>query len=538
MLERTEESHRKPLEIGRSIAGYHIVSEIGRGGFGIVYEAVNPVTKERVAIKQFYPQAIASWVEGTIVVKREDDQEFVERILQRFEDEATVQFNFVHPNILRVKNFVRADNTGYLISEYVDGVNLLQFLKPHGNVFSDASAFRRTMEPIADAIAYVHERLVLHRDISPDNILIDKAGRPVLVDFGAAKLDLRRSAGVSSLVPYKEAYAPVEQQVPGPERPEGYYTDIYALAGTMYCTLSGKPPARAIDRVLASQDPYVSLAVTTKVRCPEAVYSAIDKGLSLSPPSRPQTIEDFVHLFGWRARSRCRVSESNDEMPRLLDMPLLSAAKGNDLGRIGSKNRRSAYVFVAALIAAVIGVLFFVLGRPPLDQSSNSRREASTVSTEPTSISTPEATYIPAPAHTPVPIDPSGQASASRSPDSSSHSTAPSSGQQSITPEARASQPQIEPRITSPGASSPSFDCSTNRSVDEQAICRSPQLSYKDQQLAAIYSNLRQSLNSSAAIRLRDEQRAWLKSRSGCGANEHCLSQLYAARIQALQSWR
>jgi serine/threonine protein kinase len=293
------EHSRKPLEAGHIIGGYGIVRVIGQGGFGIVYEAENPTTLERVAIKQFYPNAIATWQHGTIVVKGEDDRELVAKILKRFQQEAAMQFNFRHDNILKVKNFIAADNTGYMISEYIDGGSLLNFLKPYGSTFPDEGMFRRTMEPVLDALSYVHERLTLHRDVSPDNIMVDVAGRPVLVDFGAAKLDLRLNHNPTSVVQFREDYAPIEQQYPSIERPEGYYTDIFAAAGTMYRVLTGKPPERAVGRSLAAKDPYVPVADVSKVRCSPEVYKAIDCGLAMAGAERPATIAIFRQMLGW-----------------------------------------------------------------------------------------------------------------------------------------------------------------------------------------------------------------------------------------------
>jgi serine/threonine protein kinase len=145
------------------IGGYGIVRVVGQGGFGIVYEAYNRATQERVAIKQFYPNALASWRHGTFVVNREDDKEFIAKILTRFEEEARLQFGFDHPNILKVKNYVPADNTGYLITEFIDGNTVPEFLKPHGSIFPDEAAFRSIMDPILEAVKYVHERGTLHR---------------------------------------------------------------------------------------------------------------------------------------------------------------------------------------------------------------------------------------------------------------------------------------------------------------------------------------------------------------------------------------
>lgn len=293
-----EEHSRKPLKVGRNIGGYDIVRVIGQGGFGIVYEGLNRTTRERVAIKQFYPSAIATWQQG-IVVDRDDDKALVAKVLKRFEDEAALQFGFTHPNILRVKNFIRADNTGYMITDYVDGGSLLDMLQPYGSVFPNEDAFRRTMEPILDALHYVHVRGTLHRDISPDNIMVDSSGKAILVDFGAAKIDLRANAAISSVLQFREDYAPIEQQFPSAERKEGYYTDIFAVAGTMYRLLSGTAPARAVARAVDGKDPYIPIGLIAKTRCSDAVYAAIDRGLAMKASARPTTVAQFLQLLGW-----------------------------------------------------------------------------------------------------------------------------------------------------------------------------------------------------------------------------------------------
>ncbi|MCK1489752.1 protein kinase [Bradyrhizobium sp. 180] len=424
-----EEVHRKPLGPGHSIAGYSIIREVGRGGFGIVYEALNPVTQDRAAIKQFYPQAIASWLEGTIVVKKADDKELVDRILERFEAEAKLQFNFNHPNILRVKNFVRADNTGYLITEFIDGTSLADFLKSYGHVFPDWETFQRVMQPVTDALRYVHKQNALHRDISPDNILIEKSGRPILVDFGAAKVDLRRTPSASSIVPYKEAYAPVEQQVPAAERPEGRYTDIYALAGTMYCTLVGHPPVRAVDRALASKDPYVPVGQIAKIECPEAVYKAIDHGLALAAMSRPQTVETFMQSLGWLDGPPTTPEPSS---ARIVSTPAASASAGTE--RFDDRRRKSnwkPYALVALLIAVVGGALFQFSGGNELSTPTPPPRSSS-------------ATSAPSPAPTPPP--PSSTATSSSHEPSSSAPAASLSKSTPTPAQTPISAPTLDPR--------------------------------------------------------------------------------------------
>lgn len=388
-----QEHHRNPLEAGHEVGGYNIVRVIGQGGFGIVYEAHNATTRERVAIKQFYPNALASWRHGTVVVNREDDKEFVAKILKRFQEEARLQYNFDHPNILKVKNFVSADNTGYMITEYIDGSTLLEFLKPHGSIFPDEATFLNVMEPILNAVKYVHEQGALHRDISPDNIMIDKFGKVILVDFGAAKLDLLREPSVSSVVAYREEYAPVEQREPAIERPEGYYTDIFALAGTMYRLLSGKPPVGSITRSLATRDPYVSIAEASKVKCSEAVFKAIDQGLALPAKSRPATIDDFAELLGSR-----RVAPPPPEPPLPPPPP--------------PPKIWPRYLSVLFSIGAVAGALIYLSAPEDLPNFAPSPSPTPVVVATPKPIVTPTAAASPAatassPAPEPRPILPS-----------------------------------------------------------------------------------------------------------------------------------
>lgn len=289
----------KPLEQGDFIAGYRIERALNRGGFGIVFEAVNPVTRERVAIKQFLPDNLGSWQQGTMVIQDEDAWQTHQSVLERFKTEAMLQHTFNHPNILKVKNFVPDGATGYMIADFIDGTTLGKFLAQYGKVFPDEDMFRRLMEPIADALAYVHKQDALHRDISPENIMVNQSQKPILIDFGAAKRDLRTSTRYSSLVPYRELYAPIEQRLLASEKPEGRYTDIFAFAGTMYHMLAGQPPHPPIERKIADRDPYIPLAQASRTKCSDAVYRAIDRGLALAPSARPQTIENFVEIMGW-----------------------------------------------------------------------------------------------------------------------------------------------------------------------------------------------------------------------------------------------
>ncbi|WP_434903244.1 protein kinase domain-containing protein [Bradyrhizobium sp. HKCCYLS20291] len=383
------------MQVGDTLAGYRIVREIGHGGFGIVYEALNPVTEDRVAIKQFMPRGLGTWRQGTMVIQDEDNWIIHQKILERFEQEARLQAKFNHPNILKVKNFIRHENTGYMFADYIEGGTLVQFLKQYGKVFPSEDMLRRLMAPIAEAIGYAHEQLTLHRDISPDNIMIDATMKPILVDFGAAKRDLRLNPRYSSIIPYRELYAPVEQRQPAAERPEGRYTDIFAFAGTMYHMLSGEPPIGPLDRALAQKDPYIPLAQVAKTKCSQAVCRAIDQGLALAPAARPQTIESFAELLGWRGQR----PPPPPPPPPPPDPPV-------------ERTRTVAYLAVAALVGAVAAGLYFSNSEPSAPIGIPNGAVASTTPTAlptspaptPTQSSTPRAlpTYTPTPVFPPV----------------------------------------------------------------------------------------------------------------------------------------
>ena len=322
MRSPTGQPHPKhALPIGHTIAGYKIVRMVGQGGFGIVYEAVNPDTGERVAVKEFYPTAIATRYDGTIVVNSDRDADVYTCVLDRFRSTALLQYKFAHPNILKVRNYIRSSNTGYMITDYVEGQSLRSFLEAYGGSAPSEEMLQQIFMPIIQAIGYIHSfggHGYLHRDISPENIMIDDGGKPVLIDFGALKRDLRASDTFSSVIFVREDFSPPEQLDRSPDRPEGFYTDIFALATTMYLALAGKTPLRVTSRLLQASggdDPYVSIKEISKIACPPELYEAIDQSLRLPIRERPQSIADFVKGLGWENKTAPPLPDARDTQP-------------------------------------------------------------------------------------------------------------------------------------------------------------------------------------------------------------------------------
>lgn len=363
------------LPVGHAIGGYAIVRVIGQGGFGIVYEAYNSDTEQRVAIKEYYPSSIASRQDGTIVLNSERERDVFDKVLARYRSTALLQLKFDHPNILKIYDYIRAKNTGYMVTEFIDGEPMRAVLNRHGGRVPSYDIFRKMFEPMISALAYIHSRGYLHRDIAPDNIMWTKDGRPVLIDFGALKEDVGQDSRISSLVVVKEDYSPPEQQVPDKKRPMGFYTDIFALAGTMYAALAGHPPARAMARALTQgADLYSPMTEASRVKVPEEIYAAIDRALSLDITKRPKDLAEFTKLLGWDVKeSRVEYPEKlAPEMnaPNLYDnqpAPLPHQSSGHSMA-LPPKQHKSRFALIASLcVAAVIAgsLLFYFSSREP-----------------------------------------------------------------------------------------------------------------------------------------------------------------------------
>lgn len=215
-------------ENGRS---YQILSVLGSGGFGVTYEAVSPEGK-RVAIKEFFPIGITARNANYAITVIGDEQTAKER-LQSFFKEATVLSSLQGlPSVVEIYEIFYANHTAYYVMEYIDGITMLHYLRKYGLMQPDAwnPRFRQLME----AIEILHNHNVIHRDISPDNIMIRNDGSFKLIDFGSARM----FNGQQNLtINLKRNFAPLEQYS---ESGQGRYTDVYSLAATMYYAYTGK----------------------------------------------------------------------------------------------------------------------------------------------------------------------------------------------------------------------------------------------------------------------------------------------------------
>jgi serine/threonine protein kinase len=290
------------LRPGASIAGYNIIRVLGAGGFGITYEADSPFTGKRVAIKEFFPRGIASREGSTRIVFSARDAEVVDWALKRFESSTLDQCKLKHPNIVDVIHYVKDNDTGYMIMEYVEGETLEHWLRER-EFLPTAEELQPLLSPVIEALEYLHARKMIHRDIAPDNIMIRADGTSMIIDFGAIKLigqETQLRSDARSFAVMKQFYSPPEQIEDGGEL--DHRADIYSIGAVFYRALSGRPPASAEERMqkraFNKPDPYVPLAGHAPHVSPD-VAEAVDCALSFSPDQRYGQVRDFRGALGW-----------------------------------------------------------------------------------------------------------------------------------------------------------------------------------------------------------------------------------------------
>ena len=266
------------LQSGTELVGdFRIERMLGAGGFGITYLADEIALDRHVTIKEYFPSDFAARAGGIEAAPRSQDCAGDYRWgLDRFIEEAQTLAKFNHPNIVRVYRYFRANNTGYMVLHFEEGLSLKSWLKGLGRA-PRQKELDAIIAPLLDALELIHKADFLHRDIAPDNIIIRKDGEPVLIDFGSARREIAaHSKTVSALV--KPGYSPYEQYAET-SRQQGPWTDIYALGATLYHAVTGKRPADSPSRMV--KDEFVSAREAALAAYRPGFLTAIDHALAL-----------------------------------------------------------------------------------------------------------------------------------------------------------------------------------------------------------------------------------------------------------------
>lgn len=287
------------LPAGTRLDEFDIVSVLGEGGFGVVYLAYDHSLERQVALKEYMPSFARRGAGVSVTVQSVQNRESFEAGRRSFINEARLLAKFDHPSLVKVYRFWEANGTAYMVMPYYRGPTLKQLLLA-GARAPDEAWLRALLAPLLDALAVLHQDHCYHRDIAPDNILMLEEGRPLLLDFGAA----RRAVGESSqafTVILKQNYAPIEQYAEMPGMGQGPWTDLYALASVVHFAIDGAAPPPAMSRMMS--DPYVPLAIRYPDRYSQAFLAAIDRALAFRPDGRPQDVAEMRALLGLEAQA-------------------------------------------------------------------------------------------------------------------------------------------------------------------------------------------------------------------------------------------
>ena len=284
------EKNSYSLQRNTGLIGRYVIQEVlGQGGFGITYLGIDKLYGNKVAIKEYYPQKIAmrkAQYEDVVTVTSIEEKNNYDKGKKRFLDEAQVMARFnKNEGIVKILDFFEANNTAYIVMEYLEGITLKQYLGKYGVL-----QFRNLIEmmlPLLEALIEIHSQGLIHRDISPDNIMVQHNSKLKLMDFGAAR-DYTESGNKSLTVILKPGYAPPEQyQTHGVQGP---WTDIYALCATIYKCLTGITPPDAIARVM--DDKFKEPDQLDGKLSPD-IKKILWKGMNIFPEERYQDIVEF-----------------------------------------------------------------------------------------------------------------------------------------------------------------------------------------------------------------------------------------------------
>ncbi len=278
------------------IGQYTIEGYLNCGGFGITYTARDSLNR-KIVIKECFPAEMVYRDGKTMRTRRPRYQDEISAIVRNFVTEAQSLANLKHENIIHVHQIFEENNTAYIAMDFVDGPDLLDLIETDKRLTS--REIQKLTLTMLDAIGYVHRMGMLHRDISPDNILIDRSGEPVLIDFGAVRLHIQKTQQALAKMKFvKDGYSPQEFYVAGAD--QGTYSDLYAFAASIYHMIRGEAPidgeARRAALEASNPDPYVPLVGNIK-GYPQKFLAAIDQALAFEPNDRLQTAEAWIAMI-------------------------------------------------------------------------------------------------------------------------------------------------------------------------------------------------------------------------------------------------
>ena len=412
---------------------YTIEDFLAAGGFGITYLAKDSLDR-RVVIKECFPGSFCRRQNHSVTPRSRAHQNELKSIVRMFSQEAMSLAKANHPNIVGVHQVFEENNTAYMALDYVHGRDLLEILQEEPESLKP-ELVESYLIKILDAVKHIHSMGMLHRDISPDNIIINEQGEPILIDFGAAResKNERVTRMLSALRVVKDGYSPQEFYIAGSDQTPS--CDLYSLAASFYHLITQELPPdsqlRLSSCAAGDEDPYVSLGEKTQDYS-KSFVTALDKAMSILPRDRMQSADEWIaHMKGEAApavqssaKKAAAATTASDEkknfMPILLGTSALAAAAGVGFFMMNSGDTDAPSAVVDEPVAAVttapttptapVETADATPETPAADASTVTAQSDVTPPSEPVVEDTVAA--APAPAENPVSDDTSDVASA------------------------------------------------------------------------------------------------------------------------------
>jgi serine/threonine protein kinase len=309
---------RDGLPSGALIDNYKILRAIGKGGFSLIYLAVDEDSGDEVVVKEYLPKKLARRDSSMRLVPIDaKSAERVYRGRKLFFQEAKTLASLRHPNIVRVLGFFLANSTAYLVMQYERGKNLGSYIQERKGGLSTSFIFQIFL-PILDALSLIHSRSLLHLDVKPGNIHIRHGNDPILLDFGAVHpMSLGRTPRGQVIT---AGYSPVEQYYRGGHI--GPWTDVYAVGASIRTCMEGKPPPPSVER--HSSNPMKPVKALMRDRYPLFLLEAVDWAMEMDPDERPKDAGELLRMLRSHASEvpSSRLSESiQTDSPSRLFLP-------------------------------------------------------------------------------------------------------------------------------------------------------------------------------------------------------------------------
>ena len=366
------------LKPGTILDGKYLVGEmLGQGGFGITYIGFDLLLEQKIAIKEYFPMSTGMVSrEGRSTVVWSDavmQKSGVEKGFDSFLKEARKMAKLRSiPSVVGVNSVFIQNETAYIVMDFIEGETLLKKLQREGPM--DYGTCVTLMTPIMQALSEVHKHGIIHRDISPDNIMVQSDGKLILLDLGAAKdLDIQGKDGnvQSSQMVAKHGFSPVEQY--GQAGKIGPWTDVYAMAATIYYCCTGVLPPSATDRTIDD-------TLTCRLRLTKEQFDVLAFCMSVLPQKRPQNMDALLQIITHPAGKTPPVRDVPKTEPVRPETRNLQPPKP-DPGRPLPKWLIPGIAAAVAVIALIISVGSG--GKKSTPASSVKAPAAQTVATEP-----------------------------------------------------------------------------------------------------------------------------------------------------------